>query len=335
MKLAVHLIIFWWAIIVAPFVFAEFRSWTGNNGVSLEAELVRLESDGISMILRRRDGSLIYTRLLNLIAADQQYVRALVRANRRAATDTPRTPQPAQNKRPERIIESSQVDRKHDSRLPSSLGAGKDDIIKNPQNNIFYGEDHPLHKRQFDVPRLHNNAHNENPKPQTFRNAPKQRVPIRTDEQNRPRNNNPLAAWNNPVHRDNPLAPHNCPIDRDSPLKPWNSPVGSNDDLTMRERKAYGLPQNDFRKSYFSNGIGEEDKYPKNRNPFAAWNSPIHKNNPSAPHNNPIHKTSPFKPWNSPMGSDNDLTTRERRAYGLPKNNTHSPFNSGLGGSGY
>ena len=56
-----------------------------------------------------------------------------------------------------------------------------------------------------------------------------------------PRNNDPFAAWNDPMHRDDPMAPHNDPMYKDDPLKPWNDVMGSDRDLTPRERKQYGL----------------------------------------------------------------------------------------------
>ena len=63
---------------------------------------------------------------------------------------------------------------------------------------------------------------------------------------------------------------------------------------------------------------GSNDGYPKNKDPLAPWNQPMNRNDPFAPHNDPIHRKDPFKPWNSPVGSDRDLTPRERKEYGLP-----------------
>ena len=116
-----------------------------------------------------------------------------------------------------------------------------------------------------------------------------------------PINTNPLAAWNDPVKKDDPLAPHNNLISKHDPTKPRNQSTGGNEDLNAEERKAYGLPT-----------------YPKNKDPFAAWNDPINKNSHFAPHNNSIEKTSPFKPWNQPFGKNEDLNAEERKAYGLP-----------------
>ncbi len=62
----------------------------------------------------------------------------------------------------------------------------------------------------------------------------------------------------------------------------------------------------------------DQDDYPKNKNPFCAWNDPIHRDDPFAPHNSAIGKIDPFKPWNSPLGNNDDLTSEEREAYGLP-----------------
>ena len=59
------------------------------------------------------------------------------------------------------------------------------------------------------------------------------------------------------------------------------------------------------------------DGYPKNKDPMAPWNDPIHRNDPFAPHNDPISRRDPFKPWNSPVGRENDLTPKERKEYGL------------------
>ena len=56
-----------------------------------------------------------------------------------------------------------------------------------------------------------------------------------------PRNNDPFAPWNDPMYKNDPLSPHNDPMYRDDPFKPWNDHFGSEDDLTDRERQAYGL----------------------------------------------------------------------------------------------
>ena len=53
----------------------------------------------------------------------------------------------------------------------------------------------------------------------------------------------------------------------------------------------------------------------KNIDPFAPWNSPMHKDSPFAPHNDPMRKDSPFEPWNSPSGSERDLTQKDRDYY--------------------
>lgn len=55
----------------------------------------------------------------------------------------------------------------------------------------------------------------------------------------------------------------------------------------------------------------------RNDDPFAPWNNPMYSDDPRAPHNNPMYADDPFKPWNSPLGSSNDLSDSERRAYGM------------------
>lgn len=65
-------------------------------------------------------------------------------------------------------------------------------------------------------------------------------------------NDDPFRVWNG-IREDDPFAPHNG-FDADNPFKPWNSPFGKEEDLTDRERSAYGLPA---KKSYYDN----EDKY--------------------------------------------------------------------------
>lgn len=53
-----------------------------------------------------------------------------------------------------------------------------------------------------------------------------------------------------------------------------------------------------------------------NDDPFQPWNG-FDKDNPFAAHNG-FDSGNPFKPWNSPFGTSGDLTTEERRSYGLP-----------------
>lgn len=134
-----------------------------------------------------------------------------------------------------------------------------------------------------------------------------------SDKGEYPKNRNPFGAWNDPMKKNDPFAPHNDPIGKTNPFKPWNSPVGNNDDLSSKERKAYGLPSKSS--SAFST---DKTDSPRNKSPTAPWNSPVYKDSPLAPHNSPVHKTDPTKPWNSPAGNNNDLTPKERKAYGLP-----------------
>jgi hypothetical protein len=63
---------------------------------------------------------------------------------------------------------------------------------------------------------------------------------------------------------------------------------------------------------------------PRNDDPFAPWNSPMHRDNPFAAHNNPMHEDNPFKPWNEPFGSVNDLNDKERESYNLTKRNNRN-----------
>lgn len=56
-----------------------------------------------------------------------------------------------------------------------------------------------------------------------------------------PRNDDPMRPWNNPMYEDDPFAPHNDPMEKDNPFKPWNNPLGHEDQLSDRERRAYGL----------------------------------------------------------------------------------------------
>jgi len=60
----------------------------------------------------------------------------------------------------------------------------------------------------------------------------------------------------------------------------------------------------------------------KNDDPFRVWNDPMH-DDPFAPHNDPMYKDDPSKPWNDPFGKEDDLTDRERRAYGLRPKKTY------------
>ena len=63
--------------------------------------------------------------------------------------------------------------------------------------------------------------------------------------------------------------------------------------------------------------------YPKNNDPFAPWNNPMHRNDPFAAHNDPMHKDDPFKPWNEPFGNSDQLNERERQSYRLPTKNNN------------
>lgn len=55
----------------------------------------------------------------------------------------------------------------------------------------------------------------------------------------------------------------------------------------------------------------------KNTDPLAPWNNPLYRDNPLAPHNKAIDKDSPFKPWNKPIWNKDDLTTEEKKFYGI------------------
>lgn len=84
MKRATRYAVLCLVLLVAHSGLAEVRTWTGNNGVSLDAEFVRLQGDGVSLVLRKRDGSLMQTKTYNLSSDDQVYVNALVTAIRAA-----------------------------------------------------------------------------------------------------------------------------------------------------------------------------------------------------------------------------------------------------------
>ncbi|MDD4061463.1 MAG: hypothetical protein PHW08_12290 [Kiritimatiellae bacterium] len=122
-----------------------------------------------------------------------------------------------------------------------------------------------------------------------------------------PKNKDPSAVWNDFARKNDPTAPHNTESGRGDPSKPWNQIGGGNNDLNQEERKAYGLPDN---------------SYPKNKDPFTAWNDPIRKNDTFAPHNDPIDGRNSFKPWNQPFGNNDDLNAKERKAYGLTERNS-------------
>lgn len=44
---------------------------------------------------------------------------------------------------------------------------------------------------------------------------------------------------------------------------------------------------------------------PRNRDPFAKWNDPMHRDDPFAPWNDPIKKDDPFACWNDVFGEGN------------------------------
>ena len=58
------------------------------------------------------------------------------------------------------------------------------------------------------------------------------------------------------------------------------------------------------------------DVYPLNKSPFRVWNSFIHKDSIFAPHNG-FDRENIFKPWNRTFGTEDDLNSEERRAYGI------------------
>lgn len=61
-----------------------------------------------------------------------------------------------------------------------------------------------------------------------------------------PKNTDPFAPWNSPEYADDPFAPHNDPSIKDDPFKPWNDPIGHPGDLTLEEKRHYGMaPDND------------------------------------------------------------------------------------------
>lgn len=66
---AFHLILF-----LSLTCLAEFRMWTGNNGVSLEAELVGISDDGNKVFFKTRQGILKQSDVASLSSADASYV---------------------------------------------------------------------------------------------------------------------------------------------------------------------------------------------------------------------------------------------------------------------
>lgn len=54
------------------------------------------------------------------------------------------------------------------------------------------------------------------------------------------KNKDPLAPWNRPPYKDDPAAPHNRG-GPEEPGKPWNKPLWHPEDLSMEERKFYGI----------------------------------------------------------------------------------------------
>ena len=56
---------------------------------------------------------------------------------------------------------------------------------------------------------------------------------------------------------------------------------------------------------------------PKNKDPFAPWNDPFHKNDPWAAHNDPMRANDPWAAWNDPFGTARDLNCIDRKTYGL------------------
>jgi hypothetical protein len=116
---------------------AEVRTWTGNNGVSLDAEFVRLQGDGVSLVLRKRDGSLIQTKTYHLSSDDQAFLNALV-AGIRAAQSAEASEQP--RLQPETQAQSvrpalKQTTALHSTRKPQSP------LPKNPMIGVNEDED--------------------------------------------------------------------------------------------------------------------------------------------------------------------------------------------------
>lgn len=54
-----------------------------------------------------------------------------------------------------------------------------------------------------------------------------------------PKNKDHLAPWHRHPYQDHAEAPHNK--DPDNPDRPWNKPFWHPEDLSMEERKFYGI----------------------------------------------------------------------------------------------
>jgi hypothetical protein len=67
------------------------------------------------------------------------------------------------------------------------------------------------------------------------------------------KNNDPFNIWNDPMMEDDPFMPHNNPMRKDDLFEPWNDPLSSNDDLSDRDKKVYGLRVKDY-------NLDDEDK---------------------------------------------------------------------------
>lgn len=83
-----HLLAFGLCVVCAGHAFAEFRVWTGKNGVGLDADLIRQTES--SVVLKRRDGQVFTIAKTNLSAADVEYLESLTPAG--AAAGAPVDP---------------------------------------------------------------------------------------------------------------------------------------------------------------------------------------------------------------------------------------------------
>lgn len=61
---------------------AQSRTWTGQNGVAIEAELVAVSDDGQSVALRATDGQIKQSALLNLSETDRAFVETYQKQKR-------------------------------------------------------------------------------------------------------------------------------------------------------------------------------------------------------------------------------------------------------------
>ena len=68
--------IFLAASFVRQAAFAEYRTWTGKNGVTMEAELVSINDNGSSVSIRLKNGEVRQTFLNNISTEDQQYIKS-------------------------------------------------------------------------------------------------------------------------------------------------------------------------------------------------------------------------------------------------------------------